>query len=1011
MVPNRFTLRTGLYLLAGFFLLAFAVDRLFDDLVMRQVMVRGPIYQRIMDSQGMMIDSMPPTMYASEAYIAVHQLIDANSLDEAKRAKEAFRSAANDFERDYRKWSSLAKEAQIVEAFRSCQETGQRMLDVVNEELLPVYDAGGDNAKLAEVVHTRVDPLFREHRARIQECVGVVRNRQVLYEGEVTQKIGMWTWRRIGFDLMCAFVTLSVSHQIARRVLRIQREKDRLRLVYNISSSIFLICDAKGKVEWVNEGFSILFDEQEAALLNLPLLDFLRRRRVDPQTATLVEEVISYGTSAKQMTTFITESGSVLTVMIELQPMMDDRGNVDGFTVVLNDLTQQVMLHNRIASIFNSLSEGIVLQGRDGQIIDCNPAAEKLLQLSRTDILARKSVDPRWKAVRSDGSPWEGNTHPAMETLRTGLPVRDAIMGLDFEDGERHWISINTQPVFNGKGELNGVVASFGDMSKMIAKQERLNMAMQGAGLNVWEWRIDRDLFRVEGESGPMPGTGDGTYNRRFWRSMVHHEDLEQVERRLQDHLQGKSIDYTSEHRIRTPWGEWIWILETGRVIERNVQNQPLRVAGIQLDITQQKLLEQRLRVSETRTRQIFESTLDAIVCIDPRGIVVEWNKNAEQLFGWLAEEAISSPLQDLLTPGELCEDRSAEFLQLFKTGISRVLGQRLEATALHRDGRRLIIELNVNRVMLDGQETYTAFMRDVTEQKSLEAQLAQAQRLESIGSLAAGVAHEINTPVQFVNDSVHFLGEGFRELCQLLQGMKEACQKAETSSEWDQLMARLEALEQEADAEYLTDNMPKALDRAQGGLDRISEIVRSMRDFSHQHTSPHAYVDLNRSLQSTLTVARNEYKYVAEVETDFGDLPEVFCHGGELNQVFLNLVINAAHAIEEKYGDSGRLGKLRVESRFDGEFVRIRFQDDGCGIPEGIRHRIFEPFFTTKKVGKGTGQGLSIAYSIIYKKHGGKIEVESQVGVGSIFTVILPCQGPISEGAAIATAQEGQQN
>jgi PAS domain S-box-containing protein len=269
----------------------------------------------------------------------------------------------------------------------------------------------------------------------------------------------------------------------------------------------------------------------------------------------------------------------------------------------------------------------------------------------------------------------------------------------------------------------------------------------------------------------------------------------------------------------------------------------------------------------------------------------------------------------------------------------------------------------------------------DITQQKKLELELRQAQKLESVGRLASGVAHEINTPVQFVSDSVHFVRDAMRDLALVLDKYREgAPDAAETAAD--------------ADLPYLLENVPKALDRSLEGLHRVTVIVRSMKEFAHPDQKEMTAVDLNQAINSTLVIARNEYKYVADVETDFGELPLVICHGGDVNQVILNLVVNAAHAIGDVVNGTDRRGRITVQTRCDGPSVSIRVGDTGGGIPDVIRGRIFDPFFTTKEVGKGTGQGLSIAHSVIVEKHGGDLTFETEVGRGTSFIIRLPVDG-----------------
>jgi PAS domain S-box-containing protein len=272
----------------------------------------------------------------------------------------------------------------------------------------------------------------------------------------------------------------------------------------------------------------------------------------------------------------------------------------------------------------------------------------------------------------------------------------------------------------------------------------------------------------------------------------------------------------------------------------------------------------------------------------------------------------------------------------------------------------------------------------DITERKLAEQRLAQGEHLESIGRLAAGVAHEINTPIQYLNDSVYFICDAMQDL--LAHNAKLAALVPPEAKE----------ATQDDDIESLKTDLPPALDRVVDGLGRIAEIVRSMKEFSHVDQREMSRVDLNRAINSTLIIARSEYKYVADVQTDLADLPQVVCHGGQINQVVLNLVVNAAHAIADKVKGTADKGLITVKTRIDGGFAVMSIGDTGGGIPEAIRKRIFEPFFTTKEVGKGTGQGLSIAHNVI-KAHGGSLDFVTEMGKGTTFYVRLPL--PAEEG------------
>jgi PAS domain S-box-containing protein len=281
----------------------------------------------------------------------------------------------------------------------------------------------------------------------------------------------------------------------------------------------------------------------------------------------------------------------------------------------------------------------------------------------------------------------------------------------------------------------------------------------------------------------------------------------------------------------------------------------------------------------------------------------------------------------------------------------------------------------------------------DVTDRKRLETELRQSQKLEAVGQLAAGITHELNTPIQYIGGNVQFL----RDICRPLAALLELCdpaQEALAGSSADPMLAdRFKAAIDAADLNYLRAEMPRAIEESLEGVDRVGKIVRALKEFAHPGQGEKVAVDLNHAIETTITIARNEWRYVADVVTAFDpELPPVACLIDEFNQVILNLLINASHAIEEKIsGGSGGKGTITIGTRSAGDSVEIWIQDTGAGIPEAFRSRIFEPFFTTKKVGKGTGQGLSLAHSAIVRRHGGQIRFDSHVDVGTTFFVRLP--------------------
>lgn len=331
----------------------------------------------------------------------------------------------------------------------------------------------------------------------------------------------------------------------------------------------------------------------------------------------------------------------------------------------------------------------------------------------------------------------------------------------------------------------------------------------------------------------------------------------------------------------------------------------------------------------------------------------------------------------------------------VFCSELSRIRFQVIRGMLTSSDAQRLELE-EAHAQLHSAHEELT---RATRAREHAEVELRHAQKLEAVGRLAAGIAHEINTPVQFVSDSLHFLRDGGADLLRLTAAYRKLTE-TQPSAQLHAGLREARALQDEIDLDFLDSELPAAAARSLEGLQRIAVIVRSMKEFAHPDANEARDVDLNSAITSTLTIARGEYKHVAVIQLELGALPLVRCHAGEINQVVLNLLVNAAHAISDKRGTGAELGTIRVGTRCEGDDVLISIGDSGCGIPQDLHDRIFEPFFTTKEVGRGTGQGLALARAIVLR-HGGQLTFRSEVGVGTTFCIRLP----VSEARPAAAA------
>ena len=379
------------------------------------------------------------------------------------------------------------------------------------------------------------------------------------------------------------------------------------------------------------------------------------------------------------------------------------------------------------------------------------------------------------------------------------------------------------------------------------------------------------------------------------------------------------------------------------------------------------------------RERSLLRTMIDLIPAVvyakDVESRFVACNELVARGMGTTSAEVIGKTDFDFY-PREMAEKFFADEQAIIKSG-QPLIDREEQALDQYRGTIRFILTSKVP--VRDNAGNIIGIVgtgRDITDRREAEQRLAAKERLESIGRLSAGVAHEINTPLQYVRDNAVFIREGVHELLVHLDKL-QAAQPVVPSPDPDLL--------------YLQQELPGALDQVLEGLARVTEIVRSMKDFSHPDQREMRSIDLNRAIHSTLVIARSEYKSVAELQTDFADLPLIVCHGGQINQVVLNLVVNAAHSIADAVKGTRDKGVITVKTFVDGPDVVVHISDTGSGIPEAIRHRIFEPFFTTKEVGRGTGQGLSIARDVVVQGHGGSISFQTESGKGTTFCIRLP--------------------
>jgi PAS domain S-box-containing protein len=512
-------------------------------------------------------------------------------------------------------------------------------------------------------------------------------------------------------------------------------------------------------------------------------------------------------------------------------------------------------------------------------------------------------------------------------------------------------------------------------MAGSVKDGEIVELLLDATTDGIMDWDLSRSVVRYTPRWKLLLGyeVNQLVDSPLLWRELSHPEDWPRVEEALADHFEN-FWPFTQTWRMKHANGDWRWVL-CRAVSSRGPDGAPLRLIAVFSDITD------RIRAEE-RHRALTEAIPDLLLRVKKDGTLLD------------VKPASGEPPQGLAWPvaGQSLSSWAPAHDWHERVTSAIVAGQAattFEVSLGDGEARRFADV----RVVPSVEDEALCIVRDVTEQRRLQAQLMQAHKLESIGQLAAGIAHEINTPMQFIGDNLSFLKEASSAFLTLIETQQRALEAARERPVADEEVVEIENLREELDFAYLAEKGPSAVAAALDGVKRVANIVSAMKEFSHPGKLEKSMADLNRELETTITISTNVWKYLAEIERKFDvNLPLVPCHAGEINQVVLNLIVNAAHAIGD-VTDNGRKGKgvITISTGTRGRFAEIRVSDTGTGIPDNIRERIFDPFFTTKEVGRGTGQGLAIARTTVVDKHGGTLDLETDLGKGTTFIVRLP--------------------
>ena len=713
--------------------------------------------------------------------------------------------------------------------------------------------------------------------------------------------------------------------------------------------------------------------------------------------------------------------GDVHTLSISGTPIFDALGNFTGYRGVAMDISREIAAEGRAREIqqimeesMASLVDGVVVFDVKGQVVTCNRAYLKVLGFKDLSEILGKTLEDILRHFRSrfdlQGRSFEDwlAERLAQHRQATGQPfimrltngswilsrecrlgsggvagVRTDITEIKHREHELEMLKTRYQLILDSAGE--GIIGLDEDGIVSFANQTAHGLLRYEPGQLIGHSFISSVQICDDHQETVLSVYTDGVAqhvtNQSFRRidGTIMPVDFFAAPV-LQDHRISGAVVVFQDATLRVQYETAMATIQQD--LERLVAE---RTQQLSREVEIRSRTESALRESRARMKGITDCLLEGVLVVNGGGDIMFANPAARSMLcPGCDDEMEGLPMDQFLYLGQ---ETPTYFNQSpWRKVIKQQQGARNDdAQFTTADGRVLTVAYACSPLVVEGGTAAAVILfRDIKELKDAQWDAMQASRLASVGQLAAGIAHEINTPTQYIGDNLRFLQDSFQSIKKLLDGLVPLLDQDIPS------LSSVKACFQDEDLPYLIDEIPAALAQSQEGVDQVRRIVLSMKEFSHPGTSHKVVADINRAVESTLTVCRNTWKQVATVETRFApDLPQILCFPSELNQVFLNLIINATHAIEAS--GKGGLGVITVSTQVSGEWLEVHIQDTGTGIPAAIRDRIFDPFFTTKAVGKGTGQGLAISRDVVLNKHGGRLDFETTEGVGTTFIVRLP--------------------
>ncbi|HLO74979.1 MAG TPA: PAS domain S-box protein [Magnetospirillum sp.] len=804
---------------------------------------------------------------------------------------------------------------------------------------------------------------------------------------------------------------------------QLRESEGRFRDLVGSASDWFWETDAQHRLTFVSERIAAVMGVKAAELIGSTFFDLGLADAAEAAEAHRAELAAYQPFRDRIFHVGPPEGHDSRVIRISGIPVFDDGGTFTGYRGVGVDITREVMAERRahraqqlLADAIDRIVDGVAVYDAQDRLALCNPEYRKIFAGKAAGIIRQGVLFE--DVLRSDPSLFDTDGVPFEDWAARRLAHHRAATGEPFvvRLSTGRWILHREFRMADG-----GIVGLRTDISELKRREQELESLR----------RLYRVILDTAGEGiVGLDAAGRVTFANRCAADLLGYTSEQMVEREFQSLVQPVGADGVpwptdaaligrtragrgetaklSEDRFLLADGTRLAVdcyvsamdqdgqvggavvvfrdatlrlryeqtlADSHRDLERLVAE---RTSELTREVLTRARTEQALRDSRERLKGISDNLFEGVLVINRDGLVTFANPSARVLLA-LGDEPEGQPIDSVVS----VRGRGAGTAAVSWLSVLRGEGNYCDNDAVFVTpaGRAVDVAYACTAVQSDGDTRAVVLsFRDISPLKEAQREALQSSRMASVGQLAAGIAHEINTPIQYIGDNLRFISESMASIATAV-----AAGLASGTPAFSEAMDA-------NDVAYLLDEVPRAVSQSLEGVGQVARIVLSMKEFSHPGSNSKTMADLNRALDSTVTVTRNTWKHVATVSCEFQpDLPPVPCYAGELNQVFLNIIVNAAQAIEAA-GRKGE-GKIQISTSSRDGYVLIRFADNGTGMPEHVRERIFDPFFTTKEVGKGTGQGLAISRDVVVVKHGGRIDVETRQGEGSVFTVWLPLE------------------